>query len=99
MLVPGVLDLPHRLLVQREAEIDAADFRPDVRMQFCDRNRSRAFGDWRHDFLPGGSISNDLQRCYVNRVVVQRWRPCGWTRKPSLSRDSGYDTFSNTSAS
>ena len=61
MLVPGVHDLPHRLLVQRTAEIDAADFRPDVRMQLDDRNRARPFGDWRHVFLPGGSISNDLQ--------------------------------------
>ena len=36
MLVPGVLDLPQRLLVQRTAEIDAADFRPNNRMQLRD---------------------------------------------------------------
>ena len=61
MLVPGVLDRPHRLLVQRTAEIDATDFRPDVRMQLGDRNRTGPFGDLRHVFLPGGSISNHLQ--------------------------------------
>src|SRR4029077_19742636 len=78
MVVPGVLDRPQGLRVQRTAEIDAADFRPDVRMQFCDRNRAGPFGDWRHVLLPGGSISNDLQRFYVNRGIVQRWRPSGW---------------------
>ena len=61
MLVPGVLDLPQRLPVQRPAEIDAADFRTDVRVQLGDRNRSRPFGDWRHVVLPGGSILNYLQ--------------------------------------
>ena len=80
MLVPSVLDRAHRLLVLRTAEIDAADFRPDVRMQFCDRNRTRPFGDWRHVVLPGGSISNYLQSCYVNRAVVQRRQACGWAR-------------------
>jgi hypothetical protein len=36
MLMPGVLDLPQRLLAQRKAEIDAADFRPNNRMQLRD---------------------------------------------------------------
>jgi len=36
MLMPGVLDLPQRLLVQRKAEIDAGDFHPNNRMQLRD---------------------------------------------------------------
>jgi hypothetical protein len=52
VLVPGIHDLAQRILVERAAEIDPANFRPDLRVQLGDRDSLGPFRQHRHDSLP-----------------------------------------------
>src|SRR5262249_35794746 len=80
VLVPGVLDLPQRVGVERTAQVDAADFRTDDRMQPGDRSRLDRLSYDCHVSLPS------VPRLAAGRLVLCPANISGGPRRQKRSK-------------